>query len=75
MKAMSVMGTVKDGVIVLPAGTQLPEGAQVCIEIPESSLEDDELAAAMLRLAKPRAHLPADYALNHGHYNRGEPKQ
>ena len=26
-------------------------------------------------LAKPRPHLPKDFALNHGHYVRGEPKK
>ena len=36
---------------------------------------DDPLVAAIERLAKPRPHLPADYALNHGHYLSGEPKK
>jgi hypothetical protein len=31
--------------------------------------------AAVEKLAKPRPHLPKDYALNHGHYIRGEPKK
>lgn len=72
---MSVTGTVKNGVIVLPPGTQLPEGAEVKIETIQLTTADDPFLAAVERLAKPRPHLPGDYALNHGHYVRGEPKK
>jgi hypothetical protein len=72
---MSVTGTVKNGVVVLPPGTKLPEGAEVRVETIELSPADDPLVAAVERLAKPRPHLPKDYALNHGHYVRGEPKK
>jgi hypothetical protein len=54
------------------AGTKLPEGAEVKIE---TIATDDPFLAAVERLAKPRPHLPKDYALNHGHYLRGEPKK
>ena len=36
---------------------------------------EDPLVAAVEKLAKPRPHLPKDYALNHGHYVNGEPKK
>ena len=72
---MSITGTVKDGVVVLPEGMTLPEGAAVNVEVLEISPAEDALAKAMLKLAKPRPHLPPDYALNHGHYLRGEPKK
>jgi len=72
---MSVTGKVKNGVIVLPPGTRLPEGAEVRIQTIESAVAEDPLVAAVQRLAKPRSHLPKDYALNHGHYIRGEPKK
>ena len=72
---MSVIGTVKNGVIVLPPGTKLPEGVEVKIETVESTVANDPFLAAIERLAKPRPHLPKDYALNHGHYVRGEPKK
>jgi hypothetical protein len=72
---MSVTGTVKNGVIVLPPGTKLPEGAEVRVETLQLTGADDPLVAAVERLAKPRPHLPKDYALNHGHYLRGEPKR
>ena len=72
---MSVTGKVKNGVIVLPPGTKLPEGAEVRVETIKIIAADDPFVAAVERLAKPRPHLPKDYALNHGHYLRGEPKK
>ena len=72
---MSVSGKVVNGLVVLPPGTKLPEGAEVRIETLKPIPQDDALVAAVERLAKPRPHLPRDYALNHGHYLRGEPKR
>jgi len=72
---MSVTGKVINGLVVLPPGTKLPEGAEVRIETLELTSEDDPLVAAVEKLAKPRPHLPRDYALNHGHYVRGEPRK
>ena len=72
---MSVTGKVVNGVVVLPPGTRLPEGAAVRIETLEPAREPDPLVAAVEKLAKPRPHLPKDYALNHGHYVRGEPRK
>jgi hypothetical protein len=72
---MSVTGKGKNGVIVLPPGTKLPEGATVKIETLELTSQDDPLVAAVEKLARPRPHLPKNYALNHGHYVRGEPKK
>ncbi len=69
---MSVTGKIVNGLVVLPPGTKLPEGAAVKIETIGT---DDPFLAAVERLAKPRPHLPKDYALNHGHYLRGEPKK
>jgi hypothetical protein len=72
---MSVTGKIVNGLVVLPPGTKLPEGAEVRIETLKLTSEDDPLVGAVEKLAKPRAHLPKDYALNHGHYLRGEPKK
>ena len=71
---MSFTGTVKNGVVVLPPEAKLPEGAKVRIEALLTAA-DDPLVAAVQRLAKPRTHLPPDYALNHGHYIGGESKR
>jgi hypothetical protein len=69
---MSVTGKIKNGVVVLPPGTVLPEGADVTVQTMET---DDSLSGTAAKLAKPRSHLPDDYALNHGHYVSGEPKK
>jgi hypothetical protein len=72
---MSVMGTVQNGVVVLPAGTVLPEGTTVKVQTIEVGVEEDPFLAAVRKTAKSRPHWPKDYALNHGHYVGGEPKK
>ena len=72
---MSVTGKVVNGLVVLPPGTKLPEGAEVRVETLKLTSQEDPLVAAVEKLAKPRPHLPKDYALNHGHYLLGEPKK
>jgi hypothetical protein len=71
---MSIVGKIVDGRVVLPPGTKLPEGVSVKVETIEGCSEDP-FVAAVEKLAKPRPHLPRDYALNHGHYLRGEPRK
>lgn len=71
---MSITGTVKNGVVVLPPGTNLPDGTPVKVESLLTAASDP-LVAVVEQRAKPRPHLPPDYALNHGHYVAGEPKQ
>jgi hypothetical protein len=72
---MSVIGKIVDGSVVLPPGIRLPEGATVKVETIDPAAGDDPLVVAIRKLSKPRPHLSADYALNHGHYVRGEPKK
>lgn len=72
---MSVTGKIKNGMVVLPPGTKLPEGADVKIETLELLPADDPFVAAVLKVAKPRPHWPKDFVLNHGHYVSGEPKK
>ncbi len=72
---MSVTGKIKNGVVVLPPGTKLPEGAEVKVETLSPAAESDALLQAVLKLAKPRPHWPKDYALNHAHYAKGHPKK
>jgi hypothetical protein len=69
---MSLTGKIQNGVVVLPPGTMLPEGAEVKVE---TITAEDTFNSLVEKLAKPRHHLPQDYALNHGHYNAGEPKK
>ncbi len=72
---MSYTGKVKNGVVELPPGVRLPEGAAVKVETLEMAAEEDPFLAAVRKIAKPRPHWPKDYALNHGHYVSGEPKK
>jgi hypothetical protein len=72
---MSVTGIIRNGMVVLPAGTRLPEGLEVKVETFEQALQDDPFLAAALKAAKPRPHWPEDYVRNHGQYVSGEPKK
>jgi hypothetical protein len=72
---MSITGIVTNGVVVLPAGVALPEGAMVRVEPVQLTPEDDPLVAALQQVAKPRPDWPEDYVVNHGHYVSGEPRR
>jgi hypothetical protein len=71
---MSFTGKVCNGVIVLPPGVSLPEGAEVEVTAAETAGSDSFLAFVE-KVSKRRAHWPKDYSHNHGHYIGGEPKK
>jgi hypothetical protein len=72
--AAALRSQVKNGVIPLPRGLRLAEGALVQI-VPLTPLPDaPPFLKGMLRLAKPRTW-PKDYALNHAHYAKGTTKK
>lgn len=70
---MSLKGTVKNGVVVLPPESKLAEGTVVEIEPVTSTNQDPAFLQELLKLAKDR-DWPADFALNHAHYAKGHPK-
>jgi hypothetical protein len=72
---MRAIGIVKNGLIVLPPGITLPEGAEVKIEIMDLTSDKDPFVATAERIGNPRPHWPKDFVLNHGHYVSGEPKR
>jgi hypothetical protein len=72
---VSFKGTVKNGVVVLPPGTNLPDGTQVEVIADKGQPEDDPFVAAVLKVAKPRPHWPKDYTRNLDHYLYGVPKR
>ena len=72
---MTYRGTVKDGVVVLPADAKLPEGTTVDVVPAELLPENDPAISAILKLAKPRPDWPDDFALNHAHYVKGHPRK
>lgn len=61
---VSYKGTVKNGVVVLPPEAKLPDGTPVDVIVEETRPEDDPFVAAVLKVAKPRAHWPKDYVRN-----------
>jgi hypothetical protein len=65
---------VTAGVIPLPRGAKLPEGAEVAIVPLTPQPGDGTFLRGMLKLAKPR-RWPRDFALNHGHYTKGQAKK
>jgi hypothetical protein len=70
-----LISKVKNGVVPLPRGVKLAEGTSVALT-PLAPLPDDpSFLKTALKRSKARSHLPKDYALNHGHYRRGEPKK
>jgi len=69
-----LISKVKNGVVPLPHGLKLAEGADVAL-IPLVPLSGDPLFLKVaLKLAKPRGW-PKDFALNHGHYVKGQRKK
>jgi len=72
--ASKMTGKVKNGVVPLPPGIKLADGTTVEL-IPLAPLPDDPpFLKTALKLAKPR-RWPRDFALNHGHYIKGQPKK
>jgi hypothetical protein len=63
-------GTVKNGVIVLEKGSQLPEGAQVDIR----ASSDAPLSEEILKFSGTMSG-PSDFARNHDHYIHGTKKR
>ncbi len=79
---MSYTGEVRNGVIVLENGAQLPEGMRVRIEPVETATDEsaaDEAAKTLgqrlLKYSGILNDLPADMARNHDHYLHGHPKK
>ncbi len=80
---MTYRGTVRSGVVVLPAGVALPEGAEVVVTMPDASAPDppappglgDKLAELGRWAESLPTDLPPDLAANHDHYLHGLPKR
>ncbi len=78
---MTVLGHIKNGVIVPDQPVVLPEGAAVRVEVlpltekkPEHAAQPS-LVEKLLKYAGAATDLPADLARNHDHYIHGTPKQ
>jgi len=74
---MSYRGTVKNGVVVLDSGAELPEGTSVLVETeaaPKKEMvqAEDDPFLRVLELAGPTG-IP-DLSINADHYLYGHPK-
>lgn len=69
-----MISKVKNGVLPLPRGLKLAEGADVALIPLVAVAGDPPFLKLALKLAKPR-HWPKDFALNHGHYTKGHHKR
>ena len=76
---MTYRGTVQSGVVVLPVGVTLSEGAEVVVTVPDASTSDtsesprlgDKLAELGRWAESLPTDLPPDLAANHDHYLHG----
>ena len=72
---MSYIGTVENGVVVLPPQAHLAEGTKVRVEPVENDETMPTLEELLAPLAGQATGLPADMAEQHDHYLHGTPKR
>ena len=72
---MNCVGTVSKGVVLLPPGTQLEEGAKVRIEPVTPSLTEKPIGQRLAAVDGIAENLPPDLAWNHDYYLHGKPKR
>ncbi|HEY4232972.1 MAG TPA: hypothetical protein VGM76_06085 [Lacipirellulaceae bacterium] len=77
---MTYRGHVKNGQVALDEPIQLPEGAQVNVEVVENGQAAPSeglptIWEKLLELAGTVEGLPSDMAENHDHYLYGTPKK
>ena len=72
---MTYLGTVSNGVVILPLEARLPEGAQVRVEPIADAAPPESVGKKLLALAGTVKDLPEDFAENHDHYIHGAPKR
>ena len=70
---MEYRGKVSGGVVVMEPGVELPEGADVRVELLPTG--QSTLGQRLLKFAGRAKDLPADMADNHDHYLHGQPKR
>lgn len=74
--AETIMGQVRDGVVVFEEGTPpLAEGTWVRVEPVDREALLKSLGEKLLEVAGQASGLPPDLAQNHDHYLHGQPKR
>jgi hypothetical protein len=70
---MKYRGKVSGGIVVLEPGVNLPDGADVRIEL--VTHPPTTLGQRLMKFAGRARDLPSDMADNHDHYLHGQPKR
>ena len=71
---MTYRGHIKNGQILFNDPVDLPEGAEVNVEVVENGEPKSTIWDRLLKLAGTVEGLPSDMADNHNHYLYGTPK-
>ncbi len=71
---MSYKGRVRNGVVVLEDGVELPENLEVTVDPVNVTSDHSSLRDGLRRFAGQAKGLPSDSAENHDHYLHGTPK-
>ena len=72
---MSYVGTVANGVVVLPPEVRLDDGTKVRVEPLAAEPAAQTLGQRLMKFAGRARTLPSDMARNHDHYLHGRPKE
>jgi hypothetical protein len=70
---MVYRGHVQNGVVVVDGAPELPEGAEVRVELLTAEGQGSTLGQRLMEFAGVLKGLPADLARNHDHYLSGVP--
>ncbi len=68
-------GHVRNGVVVVEGSPDLPEGAEVRVELLAAEEQCSTLGQRLMRFSGVLRGLPSDLARNHDHYLHGVPKK
>ena len=72
---MSYVGTVSNGVVILPPEAKLDEGTKVRVEPVAEGPKAQTLGQRLMKFAGTAKGLPGDMARNHDYYLHGRPRK
>ena len=72
---MVYRGRIRNGVVVVDGAPDLPEGAEVRVELLAAEEERPALGQRLMEFSGVLRGLPSDLARNHDHYLYGVPKK
>jgi len=72
---MVYRGHIQNGVVVVDGTPDLPEGAEVRVELLPAGEQGSSLGQRLMRFAGVLRGLPPDLARNHDHYLYGVPRK